>query len=30
MFTIIGQGLLLAVTFAAMVVIWQIITNLWS
>jgi len=30
MLTIIGQGLLLAATFAAVVVMWQIITNLWS
>jgi hypothetical protein len=30
MLTIISQGLLLAATFAAVVVMWQIITNLWS
>jgi hypothetical protein len=30
MLTIIGQGLLLVATFAAVVVMWQIITNLWS
>ncbi len=30
MITIISQGLLLVATFAAVVVIWQIITSLWS